>query len=164
MLDAALELIRKQLDAFLRSADANAQVILSNVVDPDGRPVAAASGKMVMTLANVTHAASSHNRLPAAGHTPAAAALDALVLFFANYAGDHYAEGLTALSRTIDFFERTPLISRANAPDLDAAIERVVVMPAAFNLAELASLIAMHGGRYLPSACYTLRLIPASLA
>lgn len=165
MINTALDLVRRQLDAFLRKADPRAEgwVILSNLVDPDGRPFAATKGKIVMALANIIHAASTRNQpIAAAGHAVAPPPIEAelLVLFFANFHGQHYAEGLTAIARTIDYFHRMPVFSHANAPDLDPTIDRLTMTPTNLDLPALSSLMGMHGAGYLPSVCYTLRLIP----
>ena len=111
MIRTVLALIRNQLNAFLQNADRRVEdwVVVSNIVDRQGRPLDAATDKVVMVLANITHATSAGTNGRPAQATPGVVARPALplelfVLFFANFEGQHYAEGLAAISRTIDFF------------------------------------------------------------
>lgn len=159
----ALDVIRGQLEAALRKAEARADgwVSLSNLLEPDGRPLVATQGKIVMALANITHAPETRNLpLPPAGQPAGPPALELLVLFFANFHGQNYAHGIAAISATVDFFQRTPVFTKANVLHLDPAIGQLTMTPVNLDVATLASLMAMHATRYLPSVCYTLRLIP----
>jgi hypothetical protein len=167
MIRTVLELIRNQLNAFLRNADPRVEdwVVLSNIVDHQGRPFAAAKGKVVMVLANITHATSAGTSSPPARATPgvgaqAALPIELFIVFFANFDGQHYAEGLAAISRIIGFFHGNPIFTHANVADLDPSIDRLTMELADLTLPELHDLMGMLGAKYLPSTCYKLRTIP----
>ena len=159
-----LELLRGRLNEFLQSAEPRSDdwVVLSNVVDADGRAVEAAKNKLVITLADIRRDAASATMPLPHGGGPASPPLtvNLLLVFFANFANAHYAEGLSAISRTIGFFHRTPIFNPGNLPGLDPSIAKLTMVPADLVLSDQQALRDMLGLRHLPTATYELRGVP----
>src|SRR5436305_3235847 len=111
-----LEVIRKRLNESLRNATPREGdwVVLSDLVDPEGNPVPEARDKLVMFLAGIQRetAVSTYNpNVPVSGNSYAVVApplyVDLFVLFYANFSGKSYGEGLAVIARTISFFQQS---------------------------------------------------------
>lgn len=168
-IKTVLELIQKDLNAFFQRADQKEEewVILSNVVDHEGRPFESAKDKVVMFLANITHETtmSTYNptaRVKGGGYVAIQPPLyiDLFVLFFANFYDKNYCEGLKMISRTISFFQQNPVFTRSAMPDLDPGVDKLTMELTNLDLLEVNYLMGMLGVKYLPSAYYKLRMIP----
>jgi hypothetical protein len=166
MIRSVLEAIRQQLDTHLQTIDSRQEdwVILSNVVDHQGRPFAGANDKVVMVLANITHETIVSPMVPPKGSGHAAVApplyIDLFILFFANFFDRQYADGLETISRTIAYFQQNPVFTRDNLPGLDPRIDKLTMEITNLDLREISSLMDVLGTRYLPSVYYKLRLLP----
>jgi hypothetical protein len=159
-----LELLRGRLNEFLQNAEPRSDdwVILSNVVDHDGKVVEAANNKVVISLADIRRDAASANMpLPHGGGTASPPLnVNLLLVFFANFANVQYAEGLSAISRTIGFFHRTPIFTPGNLPGLDPSIAKLTMVPVNLVLSDQQALRDMLGLRHLPAVTYELRSVP----
>src|SRR5437762_2743311 len=111
-LTTALEFIRARLNAALQAAEHRADdwVILSNIVGQDDVAFANARGRIAMVLVNLAQGGLSSVGPPGGMHpaVPSSARVEPLIALVANFEGQHYAQGLTAMSRTIGFFHQTP--------------------------------------------------------
>ena len=87
-------------------------------------------------------------------------AIAMLVLFYANFSEQNYAEGLSLISKTLSFFQQTPWFTHANLPELDPGIDKLAFELMNLDLAELNLLFGMMGARYLPSVYYKVRVVP----
>jgi hypothetical protein len=170
-IQTTLELIRQKLNEFFSNADPREEdwVILSNVVDQEGRPYEPAKDKLVMFLANIQHETtiSTYNRTtPVKGDQYAVVApplyIDLFVLFFANFYDKNYREGLGMISRTISFFQRNPWFTHDNLPGLDPVIDKLTLEMTNLDMTSLNYLMGLAGTKYLPSAFYKVRMIPFS--
>jgi len=155
----ALELVRARLNAALQAAAPRADdwVILSNLMDQDGRPVEATRNKMVMTLAQIAPDAAFRNLPDPKAPSPASARRLALVIaFVANFESERYGEGLAAIARTIRFLDETPVFANddPSGPPLNLTITSV-------DLSETNALCDRLGVRYLPAVFYSLRNVTA---
>jgi hypothetical protein len=169
LIGKVLELIRQKLDEYFKVADSRAEewVILSNIVDQEGRMFAAAKDKIVMMLVNIKHetvistyTAAAKSRTSAYQVVPAPIYIDLYVLFFANFYDDNYRQGLAMISRTISFFQQNPWFNAANMPDLPPAIDRLTMEISNLDLLEVNYLMGLIGAKYLPSIYYKLRMLP----
>jgi hypothetical protein len=166
---ATLRLIQKRLDAFLKASDPRPEgwVILSNPVDHEGRAYEATRDKLVVVLAGIQHETviSTHNR-PASlaggqyNIAPPPIYINLSVLFLANFYDKSYAQGLETIASTIGYFQRNPVLTHENAPDLDPSIEKITMEMVNLDLAQTNNLMTMLGVRYLPAVLYRLRTLP----
>src|SRR5829696_6924554 len=133
MINRVLQLIQKQVNAFLQNVDVPGDqwVIVSNVVNHEGRPYEDAKGKIVMFLANITHetTVSTYNSTARAKSSGGYVVLqpplyiDLFVLFFANFYDQQYSDGLRMISRVIEFFQQNPIFTHDIMPALDPSID-----------------------------------------
>lgn len=164
-----LEQIRKRLNEFLWTASPRQDdwVILSDIVDPSGQPIQEAQEKVVMFLAGIQKetAVSTYNpNVPVAGNRYAVVApplyIDLFVLMYANFSGKNYAEGLSAISRTITFFQQNLWFTHDNLPGLDPRIDKLTFELTNLDPVDLNYLLGLTGAKYLPSVYYKVRMIP----
>ena len=175
-----LEQIRSRLNEFIRNSVADVQaakdwVILSNLVDEGGQSYEPARNKIVMFLANIQResAISTYNPnvpvragvdKPGKGTPFAVVAppiyIDLFLLFYANFEGASYAEGLSLISRTISFFQQNLWFTHDNLPGLDRRIEKLTLELTNLEPVDLSYLMNLAGVKYLPSVYYKMRMIP----
>lgn len=171
MLEAAIGLIAAQLNQALRSAFQVSEdlVVVSNLVDVNGNTPANAGNKLVVFVANIereTVVAGQGARTAVGGgdrdmvaQTSAAVHLNLMLMFAANFGGTQYTEALKFISSTVAFFQGRPLFDHHNSPDLDPAIDRLVLEMVSLDLAQLSNLWGILGGKYVPSVLYRMRMI-----
>lgn len=164
-----MELVRQKLNEYFRSFDSMVEdwVVLSNMVDAEGRAYQEAVGKVVIFLANIQHetSISTFNRnLPTDMNRYAIVTppvyIDLFLLFYANFSEKNYRDGLAMISGTISFFQENPLFNHATTPDLDPSIDKLSFEITNLDLAELNYLMGLAGVKYLPSVYYKVRMIP----
>jgi hypothetical protein len=164
-----LEVIRIRLNESLRHAPPRASdwVVLSDLVDPEGNPVPEARDKLVMFLAGIqreTTVNTYNPSEPVSGNNHAVVApplyIDLFVLFYANFSGKSYAEGLAVIARTISFFQQRPWLTRDNLPGLDPRIDKLTFELVNLDPVDLNYLIGLTGAKYFPSVYYKVRMIP----
>jgi len=164
-----LEQVAKRLNEFIRNSTPRQDdwVILSNVVDSQGNPYEDAVDKIVMFLAGIQRevAVSTYNpNVPVAGNSYAVVApplyIDLYVLFYANFSGKNYREGLTAISRTITFFQQNLWFTQSTLPDLDPRIDKLTFELTNLDPIDLNYILGLTGAKYLPSVYYKVRMIP----
>lgn len=169
IISSTLELIRRQLDQSLRTAYPGPDdwVRLSNLVDHQGRAYEQLSDRVVMVLANILRESSvaSSTYLIPANHNQAAVVTQPLfislhLLFYANFTGSKYSQGLDFVSHTISFFQKNPTFTDENLPGLDHRIGKLAIEWLTLDVADLHHLMGAQGVNYLPSVCYRLRVIP----
>lgn len=164
-----LEQIRKRLNEFLWNASPRHDdwVILSDIVDQSGQPIQEAQEKVVMFLAGIQKeiAVSTYNpNVPIAGNRYAVVApplyIDLFILLYANFSGKNYKEGLSAIQRTITFFQQNLWFTHDNLPGLDPRIDKLTFEMTNLDPVGLNHLLGLAGAKYLPSVYYKLRMIP----
>ena len=164
-----LELVRQKLDEFFKNASPRAEdwVVLSNIMDQTGAPDDDAKHKVVMFLANIQHETtiSTYNRtVPAQNDqyvvvTPPLY-IDLYLLFYANFEGPRYHQGLTMIGGGISFFQQNPWFTRDTLPDLNPAIEKLTFEFTNVDITDMNYLVGLAGAKYLPSVYYKVRMIP----
>lgn len=168
MIYAAISHVTGQLNQFLkRTFDAREDVVVvSNVVEQDGTMAANATNRIVASLVNIEKDASPGSRAAVAAGSGLTAAgtyppihTNLYLLFAGNYNGKNYAEALKLLSHTISYFQRNPLFTRQNSPELDQRIARLSLDIENLNIKDLSSLWSVLSGKYLPSVLYKIRMI-----
>ncbi len=167
MIDAALALIAGQLNQAHRRAFGVAEdmVAVSNLVELDGSVATNVANKLVVSLVNIEREALAYRERSSAnaagrlvlGSMPAH--LNLLVMCAANFGGGNYAEALKLIASTVAFFQGRPVLDHANTPGLDARIDRLTLEIQNLEIAELANLWGVLGGKYLPSVLYKVRMV-----
>ena len=160
--------IRDRLNEFFRELSGDDDfVVLSNVVDQQGQPVAAAKNHLVMFLANIQHETtiSTYNRtVPLSNDSYAVVAkpiyINLYVLLFANFESPIYEQGLGVISRTISFFQQNPSFNHTTMPELSSGIDKLTFELTNLDLTELNYLMGLLGTKYLPSVFYKVRMLP----
>lgn len=164
-----LEQVSKRLNEFIRNAIPRPEdwVILSNIVEQDGLPYEEAKDKIVMFLANVQRESTistANPNVPIAGDRYARVSppiyIDLFVLFYANFSGKSYAEGLSAIAMTIRFFQQNLWFTHENLPGLDPRIDKLTFEMTNLDPVDLSHLMGLAGAKYLPSVYYKVRMIP----
>jgi hypothetical protein len=163
-----LETVRRRLNEFIQAAEPRPEewVVLSNLVDPEGKAYDGARNRLVMYLANVqkeTVVSTATGVVPAGDSRYAIVApplyVNLYVLVFANFYDAGYAEGLGVLSLAIRFFQQNPSFTPATLPGLPAGVDRLSWEMATLDAAGLNYLMGMAGVKYLPSVLYKVRLL-----
>lgn len=168
MIYAAVHHIAQQLNQYLKNTfDLSEDIaVLSNIVEQDGSLAANAANKMVVCLVSIEKDATP-GHLP--GRTPSGGRMaevsyppihtNLYVLFAGNFNGKNYGESLKFLSYTIGFFQRNPLFTRQNSPELDPRIAKLSLDIENLNMKDLSSLWSVLSGKYLPSVLYKIRMV-----
>jgi hypothetical protein len=168
VIDRVLEHLASHLNShFRRRFDvAEDVVVISNLLELGGGPVTVAANKLVLFLSGVerdtvAHRATSLPMTYSNGVIQNAAPvyLNLLVMCAANFSGSHYPEALKFLSGAIAFFQGNPVLDHQNTPGMDARLERLALNMENLSSHEMHSLWSIHGGRYLPSALFRVRMI-----
>jgi len=169
MIANALNQIQSQLNGFLvRQFDLTEDlVVLSNLADSEGRAEEQIQNKVALTLVNITretNAAPARRPVSSANRNNIAPPLyvNAYLLISANFGGQNYPEALKILSTVIGYFQGARVMDHSNTPDLNAGIDRLVLEYEDLSLQELNNIWSVHGGKYVPSALYRLRVVAIS--
>lgn len=167
-------MIRDLANVYLQNLDRRADewVTLTSLVDHDGSVNQAASDKIVMSLYNLTREASVSTYQPTLSSAAPNSSADGLavvspplylnahVIFMANFTEQRYADGLSALSRLIGYFQQAPPITADTTPALPAEVAKLTLDFENLSPVDVNYVMGMLGTRYLPSAFYNVRLIP----
>jgi hypothetical protein len=166
MIDAALIQIAGQLNQHLRQLFQVGEdlAVLSNLFEPGGSAVPQVANRLVIFLAGVERDSMAYRAAPqrGAGSTlkqQEPVFLNLLMMCAANFSGSNYPEALKFLSAAVGFFQAMPVIDHHNAPLLDARLERLLLNIENLSSSEMHSLWGIHGGRYMPSVLYRVRMV-----
>ncbi|RNM04636.1 DUF4255 domain-containing protein [Dickeya undicola] len=165
MIHASIHYLTRQLNRHLKNT-LNLHddvVVIANPADDDGKMFPLAKNKLVVFLSNIeketvtyrNNSANSGNRFTVS--TPPLFVRISLVVA-ANFTGAQYAEGLQVIAHTMAFLHKNTQLNRYNAPDMDEAIEQILLEMDSLPRHELGNMWNMLGIRYLPSAVYRLRV------
>ena len=168
MINEALKFITEKLNIYLKTSF-NLVVdgaILSNIVNADGSVPVNTHNKVVVTLINVEKETStrhngSFNSQVSNGSTatisypPLFLNLD--VLFSANF--DLYEESLKFLSKTVLFFQSSPVFTTKQYPDFPKDINKLIFDMEKLTYRESAHLYESLGAKYLPSVIYKMKML-----
>ncbi|GAB3255564.1 Pvc16 family protein [Chitinimonas naiadis] len=168
MIDAAIGHLAGQLNQHLRRCFDLAEdiVVVSNLQEPDGAAVPAVGNKLVLFLNGIerdTAAYRAQGQGTAAQPTRVVGSepvfLNLMVMCAATFSGHSYPEALKFLSSAIAFFQSKPVLDHQNTPELDPRLERLILNIENLNSSEMHSLWTIHGGRYMPSVLYRVRMV-----
>ena len=172
MIRKTLEIIQEELQAYLGLKDPDkvrkAVVVLSNILDQDGKPAYntnSADGTnhfLVISLANIseeTHLRPPHRIKEIPGpelikQNPEVN-LNLFLLFSAF--STQYETALGLVSDVIKFFQSRPYFNQANTPALDPEISKIVTDLNTMTFEQQNYLWGLMGAKYVPSVVYKLR-------
>lgn len=162
MMDQVLGAMTHALNQAMRARFSVAEdmVVLSPPCGPDG---ARATGTMQRLALFVVSVAEMASRPPlAAQRVMPARVLELSVVCAACHDPAGYGEGLKLLAAAMDELAAMPLLHRENCPRLPAEVASVEVAAEPLSLADWQALWRMHGGQYLPSMMYRVRVRAAA--
>lgn len=167
MIDAALALLAGQLNQhFRRSFQVTEDlVVLSGLYESASTPNAIAENKLVLFLTGIERDTAAHptdrrvsNATSLLQERPPIY-LNLLLICAANFSGASYTEALKFLSGAITFFQGKPVFDHQNASEMDPRLERLALNIENLGYGEMNNLWAIHGGHYLPSVLYRVRMV-----
>jgi hypothetical protein len=140
--------------------------VVSNLQEVGGAPVVLSANKVVLFLSGIERDTLAHQAKGSSVSTGQGIAqgmppvyLNLLVMCAANFSGSHYPEALKFLSSAIVFFQSNAVFDHQNTPDMDGRLERLALNMENLSSQEMHSLWSIHGGRYLPSVLFRVRMI-----
>lgn len=182
MIDAALNLLRKELDTYMelrypREGVHEPIVVLSNVADGDGQ-WAIPTDKIGVSLINIEEEKvfkeQQTNFRNAAGeyeqYNPEIK-LNLYMLISANFVnqssqedGANYGQGLRYLSSVISFFQGKNVFTPDNTPAMspappDPQVNKLIVELYSYTFEQQYNFWNVVGAKYLPSVLYKVRLV-----
>ena len=140
-------------------------MVVSNLQELGGTPVAFSAGKLVLFLSGVERDTVAHRVTQGSSSASSVIQsavpvyLNLLVMCAANFSGSHYTEALKFLAAAIAYFQGNPAFDHQNTPGMDSRLERLALNMENLSSQEMHSLWSIHGGRYLPSALFRVRMI-----
>ncbi len=81
-------------------------------------------------------------------------------MFMANFSSNNYADGLSAISNIISYFQQNPWFNQSNAPDLGPQIDKITLEMSSLDPVEVNYVMGMLGTKYFPCVFYKLRMLP----
>jgi hypothetical protein len=169
MIHTVLELITEALNQHLRIQHEFSEnmALLSGIVEPDGSVIPAADNKLLVSLVSIEKDTSMNTSPVARRKGPdvvtttrhAGIHLNLYIMMSANFTATNYAEGLKILSHTIGFFQKQPVFTRSNMPDLDTGISKLMFSIENLSIKDLSSLWSVISNKYVPSVLYKVRLV-----
>ena len=140
--------------------------VMSNITEQDGSVAVNINNKIAVFLVNIEKDTSPrHNGDNGYAGTPERLVrfsplhLNLYLMFSANFGGSNYPEALKFLSHTIGFFQKNPVFTRQNTPDLDPRIDKLILDMENLNIKDLSSLWSILSGKYQPSVLYRVRML-----
>lgn len=168
MINAAVRHITYHLNQYLgRTFSLNEEVALvSNLAEQDGSIAVNINNKLAVFLVNIEKDTTpiQMDRIGFSGPGERLVQfsplhLNLFVMFSANFGGANYPEALKFLSHTISYFQKTPVFTHENTPDLDARIDKLILDIENLNIKDLSSLWSILSGKYQPSVLYKVRML-----
>ncbi|NNF32832.1 MAG: DUF4255 domain-containing protein [Saprospiraceae bacterium] len=167
MIEKALSYITKRLNEHLNlQLKLNEDiVVLSNLLNENGKVSSSNENKVFMTLVNIEQDITLKNFHPHSGDTHQGFQKDTLldincyILFAANFHESNYRIGLRFISSIIQYFEANPSFSKQGSPSLPHDIEKLTVELSNQSVEQVNHLWSALGCKYMPSILYKVRLI-----
>jgi len=167
MLDKTLDVLKNSIREYLiRLPDLNISqdyIVLSNLVEPDGS-ITIPVNTLGLSLVNIEEerviksqkafVKASNGRV---SHVNPEIKLNLYIVIAANFV--KYKTGLEYLSAAIAFFQSKNVFTPQNTPELDPAIEKIIVELYTLSFEQQNHLWGFLGAKYLPSVMYRVRLI-----
>lgn len=167
MIHHAVGLVANRLNQHLkvRLQSPDDLVAVSTLTDHEGKPAAQVRNRLVLFVTDICEETAARSVQPrrTSGDRMAVTAqpvhLNVFFMTCANFDPQNYLEALKVLSHSVQFFQSNQLLNQQNAPEMPPGLEQLNCE--INNLAEDTNshLWGIHGGRYVPSVHYKMRLI-----
>jgi len=171
MIAAAVTLVADRLNQHLRTRFSVGDDLAapSPPVDAEGKQPAGARNRLILFITGVTReslARALPPRAPPGGGRSAVATepvqLNVHLMMAAAFDADNYLESLKVLSAGARFFQANPVFSPNRAQG--AGLAQLAIEISDLDVEAANQIWSMHGGRYLPSIHYKLRLVTIDAA
>ncbi|MCG8551065.1 MAG: DUF4255 domain-containing protein [Desulfobacterales bacterium] len=169
MINTILELVTGSLNRYLKNRFEFSEhmVVLSSLVEPDGSMAPATDNKLVISLvgierdtcASTTPVVNTKKEGGAAAKARPGIRLNLYIMASANFSATNYNEGLKILSHAIEFFQKNPVFTRHNIPDMDPMIGKLVFSMENLSIRDLSSLWSVISNKYVPSVLYKIHVL-----
>lgn len=159
MINNVLSVISEKINENLnnRFSQSRDLVVMSSLNDLNDENNTETQNKLILTIANIEQERLSHKSHSRAVGKPIN--IYVYLLLSANFQQSNYEEGLKLLSSAVSFFQYSAVFSHENTPDLDGGIDKLVFEMINLNIQELSQIWGVHGGKYLPSVLYKVRMV-----
>ena len=166
MIDQALLIITQEINQFLRLRfDLNEdKVLLSSLIDQDGKVAVQDENKIIFTLIDISEETTLKNRTDRRSSSDRPDLhLNLKVLFSAYFNSSNYIESLKYITAVISFFHAKPVFNTSNSPGLSSTdVEKIIFDIFHQDSNSKNNLWATIGAKYLPSVVYNLRMLTVS--
>lgn len=169
MINTVLELVTTSLNRYLKTRLEFSEhlVVLSSLVEPDGTMVPETDNKLVISLVSIERDTSANTPpvVNTKGEGGAAAKarpgirLNLYIMVSANFSASNYNEGLKILSHAIGFFQKHPVFTQHNIPDMDPKIGKLIFSMENLSIRDLSSLWSIISNKYVPSVLYKVQVL-----
>jgi hypothetical protein len=173
MIDRAVALVADRLNQHLRAQFDLAEdlVALTPPTDAEGKPAPSARNRLLVFVTGVAQegaARAARPRLAAVGGGVGVMAepvrLNVFLMLAANFDPDNYGESLKVLSAAARFFQANPVFDPSRTPGMDRGLSQLALDMSDLSPETMNQLWTVHGGRYLPSIHYRMRLVTIDAA
>jgi len=160
MISNVLSVVSDKLNENLRNrfSQSGSLVVVSSLNDLDQEDSSKAQNKLLVTLTNIEQERTSH--ISRTAKKPLNVYL--YLLLSSNFQPANYQEGVRLLSSAVSFFQYNSVLNHQNTPDLEGPVEKLVFEIVNLNIQELSQIWGIHGGKYLPSVLYKVRMVTIS--
>lgn len=169
MINTVLELVTHSLNRYLKTRLEFSEdlVVLSSLVEPDGTMSPVTDNKLVISLVGIEKdaCANTHPVVNIKGEGETATKvrpgirLNLYMMVSANFSASNYNEGLKILSHAIGFFQKHPVFTRHNIPDMDHDIGKLIFSMENLSISDLSSLWSVISNKYIPSVLYKIQVV-----
>jgi hypothetical protein len=166
MIYESLSCLTDEINQYFKNKLKTAEdaVVLSGIVSQDGTVAIQGENKIIVTLVNIEKeilGSTNGARITGGSVTNQSAALNInlYVLFSAYFKPGNYTEALRFLSFVIAYFQYKNVFTRANTPQLDAGIDKLIFEMASISPEQLNNIWASLGAKYMPSVVYKMRML-----
>ena len=168
MIDRAVSLVAQRLNAHLRArfGIADDLVVVSSLVDAEGKAPAGVRNRLVVLVTGITHDTMSRGvqgRFPAlAGRVavnPVPVHLNVHLMLASSFDPENYLESLKILSHAVQYFQVHPVLDHLSAPEMDRSVQQLTFEIENLDTDATSQLWGILGGRYMPSVLYRMRTV-----
>ena len=165
MIDAALRIIKDELNVFIRqkAGITTDMLLLSRIMEQNGELNIENLGLSLVRIEEDTTAQKlSSYKNSGDGHIVRVnpeVSLNLYILFTANFGKNNYEDALRFLGYIVGFFQEKNVFNHENTIPLDAGIEKLIIELVTPSFEQQNHLWGTIGAKYLPSAMYKIRLI-----
>lgn len=168
MIDLAVSLVARRLNQHLRQQFGAPEdlVAVTGLTDGEGKPTALSRNRIAVFVTNITEETGARRAPARAGMIGGRVAVSAepvylniYLMIASSYDAENYLESLKILSRAVQFFQSVPVFDHQNSPDMDDRLHQLALEIHNMDADTSSQLWGTHGGRYVPSVQYKMRLV-----